>query len=58
MGFIHPVAVGALLMSASTGVVALNAQVLRRLDLSAKVSVAAAVGIAGLKAPASLVHSR
>jgi len=33
IGFILPMAVGALLMSASTVVVALNAQLLRRLDL-------------------------
>jgi Cu2+-exporting ATPase len=34
IGFVLPMAVGALLMSASTVVVALNAQLLRRLDLS------------------------
>ena len=34
IGFVMPMAVGALLMSASTVVVALNAQLLRRLDLS------------------------
>ena len=33
-GFVLPMSVGALLMSASTIVVALNAQLLRRLDLS------------------------
>ena len=33
IGFVLPMAVGALLMSASTVVVALNAQLLRRLDL-------------------------
>ncbi|MDJ0334074.1 heavy metal translocating P-type ATPase [Salinibacterium sp. G-O1] len=38
IGFIMPMAVGALLMSASTVVVALNAQLLRRLDLRAEVS--------------------
>ncbi|MGV8897106.1 MAG: heavy metal translocating P-type ATPase [Rhodoglobus sp.] len=38
IGFILPMAVGALLMSASTVVVALNAQLLRRLDLRADVS--------------------
>ncbi|CAN5431767.1 heavy metal translocating P-type ATPase [soil metagenome] len=38
IGFILPMAVGALLMSASTVVVALNAQVLRRLDLRPEVS--------------------
>jgi Cu2+-exporting ATPase len=39
IGFILPMAVGALLMSASTVVVALNAQLLRRLDLRPEVSV-------------------
>ncbi|MBX3094691.1 MAG: heavy metal translocating P-type ATPase [Cryobacterium sp.] len=34
IGFVMPMSVGALLMSASTVVVALNAQLLRRLDLS------------------------
>ena len=34
LGFVLPMAVGALLMSASTVVVALNAQLLRRLDLT------------------------
>jgi Cu2+-exporting ATPase len=34
IGFILPMSVGALLMSVSTIVVALNAQLLRRLDLS------------------------
>ena len=34
IGFIMPMSIGALLMSASTVVVALNAQLLRRLDLS------------------------
>jgi Cu2+-exporting ATPase len=38
IGFILPMAVGALLMSASTVVVALNAQLLRRLDLRPDVS--------------------
>ena len=41
IGFILPMAVGALLMSASTIVVALNAQLLRRLDLRAESSMAA-----------------
>ena len=36
IGFVLPMAVGALLMSASTVVVALNAQLLRRLDLHAE----------------------
>ncbi|ARJ06937.1 copper-translocating P-type ATPase [Cnuibacter physcomitrellae] len=34
IGFVMPMAVGALLMSASTVIVALNAQLLRRIDLS------------------------
>jgi P-type Cu2+ transporter len=34
IGFTLPMSVGAILMSASTVVVALNAQLLRRLDLS------------------------
>ena len=38
VGFILPMAVGALLMSASTVVVALNAQLLRRLDLRPEIS--------------------
>jgi Cu2+-exporting ATPase len=41
IGFILPMAVGALLMSASTVVVALNAQLLRRLDLRPEVSASA-----------------
>ena len=36
IGFILPMEIGALLMSASTVVVALNAQLLRRLDLRPK----------------------
>ncbi|WP_052462205.1 heavy metal translocating P-type ATPase [Nigerium massiliense] len=38
IGFVLPMSVGALLMSASTVVVALNAQLLRRLDLSPEAS--------------------
>ncbi|GGK58794.1 heavy metal translocating P-type ATPase [Ornithinimicrobium pekingense] len=38
VGFVLPMSVGALLMSASTVVVALNAQLLRRLDLRPEVS--------------------
>ena len=38
IGFVLPMSVGALLMSASTVVVALNAQLLRRLDLSPQAS--------------------
>jgi Cu2+-exporting ATPase len=41
VGFVMPMSVGALLMSLSTVVVALNAQLLRRLDLSPDASVAA-----------------
>jgi Cu2+-exporting ATPase len=40
IGFVLPMEVGALLMSASTVVVALNAQLLRRLDLRPEVSTA------------------
>ncbi|MGG7508775.1 heavy metal translocating P-type ATPase [Plantibacter sp. YIM 135249] len=43
VGFVLPMAVGALLMSLSTIVVALNAQLLRRLDLRPEVSAAAAL---------------
>ena len=41
IGFVLPMAVGALLMSASTVIVALNAQLLRRLDLRPEASAAA-----------------
>jgi Cu2+-exporting ATPase len=41
VGFVMPMSVGALLMSMSTVVVALNAQLLRRLDLSPAASVRA-----------------
>nr|WP_243696224.1 heavy metal translocating P-type ATPase [Labedella phragmitis] len=44
VGFVLPMSVGALLMSASTVVVALNAQLLRRLDLTPAASAAAARG--------------
>jgi len=44
IGFILPMSVGAILMSLSTIVVALNAQLLRRLDLSPEASTAAAHG--------------
>ncbi|WP_193103839.1 heavy metal translocating P-type ATPase [Brachybacterium sp. FME24] len=40
IGFVLPMSIGALLMSASTVVVALNAQVLRRLDLTPEASTA------------------
>ncbi|GAB3801549.1 heavy metal translocating P-type ATPase [Humibacter antri] len=41
IGFVLPMSVGAILMSLSTIVVALNAQLLRRLDLRPQISVAA-----------------
>jgi P-type Cu2+ transporter len=44
IGFVMPMSVGALLMSLSTVVVALNAQLLRRLDLSPDASVKALDG--------------
>lgn len=44
IGFVMPMAVGALLMSLSTVVVAMNAQLLRRLDLAPETSVRAAHG--------------
>jgi len=44
IGFVMPMAVGALLMSLSTVVVAMNAQLLRRLDLTPEASVRAARG--------------
>ena len=44
IGFVMPMAVGALLMSLSTVVVAMNAQLLRRLDLRPEASVRAARG--------------
>jgi P-type Cu2+ transporter len=57
IGFVMPMSVGALLMSLSTVVVALNAQLLRRLDLSPDVVVGAmneAVSEAVSKKPARL----
>ena len=44
LGFVLPMSVGAVLMSVSTVVVALNAQLLRRLDLRPEASTAAALG--------------
>ncbi|MBP2380684.1 heavy metal translocating P-type ATPase [Brachybacterium sacelli] len=44
IGFVLPMSVGAILMSASTVVVALNAQLLRRLDLRPESAVAAVQG--------------
>ena len=46
VGFVLPMSVGALLMSLSTIVVALNAQLLRRLDLSPEASAARVLGSA------------
>ncbi|MGC0251920.1 heavy metal translocating P-type ATPase [Pseudactinotalea sp. Z1748] len=50
IGFVMPMAVGALLMSLSTVVVAMNAQFLRRLDLRPEASVRAARGAAPVRA--------
>ncbi|WP_285729450.1 heavy metal translocating P-type ATPase [Nocardiopsis sp. ATB16-24] len=47
VGFVMPMAVGALLMSLSTVVVALNAQLLRRLDLRPEASTEAVLARAG-----------
>ncbi|WP_395245373.1 copper-translocating P-type ATPase [Agromyces sp. MMS24-K17] len=47
IGFVLPMSVGALLMSLSTVVVALNAQLLRRLDLAPEASARAVLGRAG-----------
>ncbi|MGV8847891.1 heavy metal translocating P-type ATPase [Tessaracoccus sp.] len=47
IGFVLPMSVGALLMSASTVVVALNAQLLRRLDLTPAASTASTAKILG-----------
>lgn len=44
IGFVMPMSIGALLMSASTVVVALNAQLLRRLDLTPEHSVDVVLG--------------
>ena len=49
IGFVMPMSVGALLMSLSTVVVALNAQLLRRLDLSPDASVDALGGAVSKK---------
>ena len=50
IGFVMPMAVGALLMSLSTVVVALNAQLLRRLDLNPQASVSAVHGAQPVRA--------
>jgi P-type Cu2+ transporter len=64
IGFVMPMSVGAILMSISTVVVALNAQLLRRLDLRPEASVRAVLQLSGgvgpptTAAPASIgVHS-
>jgi Cu2+-exporting ATPase len=44
VGFVLPMSVGAILMSLSTVIVALNAQLLRRLDLAPEASVQAVLG--------------
>ncbi|TXQ18826.1 hypothetical protein, partial [Escherichia coli] len=44
VGFVLPMSVGAMLMSLSTIVVALNAQLLRRLDLRPEASAARVLG--------------
>ncbi|WP_369826117.1 copper-translocating P-type ATPase [Cryobacterium sp. N22] len=54
IGFVLPMEVGALLMSASTVVVAVNAQLLRRLDLRPEVSCARVLGDRGLAPAPSL----
>jgi Cu2+-exporting ATPase len=51
IGFVMPMSVGAILMSVSTVVVALNAQLLRRLDLRPEVSVHAAENEAPVVTP-------
>lgn len=47
LGFVMPMSVGAILMSASTVVVALNAQSLRRLDLRPEAGVRSATRVSG-----------
>lgn len=51
MGFVLPMSVGAILMSLSTIIVALNAQTLRRLDLTPKASVERSIDRAPDKMP-------
>lgn len=51
IGFVLPMSVGALLMSASTVVVAVNAQLLRRLDLTPQASTRSALNRRGDGAP-------
>ncbi|MDT0276542.1 heavy metal translocating P-type ATPase [Blastococcus goldschmidtiae] len=58
VGFVLPMEVGALLMSLSTVVVALNAQLLRRMDLRPEASVAAARSGQVAGAPVGAVAQR
>ncbi|PZR52450.1 cadmium-translocating P-type ATPase [Xylanimonas oleitrophica] len=57
IGFVMPMSVGALLMSASTVVVALNAQLLRRLDLHPETSTQAILGEPSHDAERKDVHA-
>ena len=57
IGFVLPMEVGAILMSLSTVVVALNAQLLRRLDLRPEASTAAAHGARRVE-PAEFEHAQ
>jgi len=57
IGFVLPMEVGALLMSASTVVVALNAQLLRRLDLRPEVSTARLIADRSQPSPPVPAHS-
>lgn len=55
LGFVLPMEVGALLMSASTIVVATNAQLLRRLDLSPDAAIASALDATSRTSPVAAV---
>jgi Cu2+-exporting ATPase len=57
VGFVMPMSVGALLMSLSTVVVAVNAQLLRRLDLRPETSVQAVLGDSVMTGEASTAQS-
>ena len=58
VGFVMPMSVGALLMSLSTVVVALNAQLLRRLDLTPEASVRAVLGNSAVTARRDITQRR
>ena len=58
VGFVMPMSVGALLMSLSTVVVAVNAQLLRRLDLTPEASVRAVLGDSAVNAHRDREHGR